>query len=58
VELCKELAECKLDGSGEDELDIMFATKLSEAVQKNKGRRDRFRSVKWELLQEEDDQID
>jgi hypothetical protein len=36
----------------------MFATKLLEAVQKNKGRRARFRSVKWELLQEEDDQFD
>jgi hypothetical protein len=55
VKLCKQLAECKLDGSDEDELGIMFATKLSELVQKNKGRRAWFPSVKWELLQEEDD---
>jgi hypothetical protein len=58
VKLCKQLAECKLDGSDEEELGIMFATKLLEAVQKNKRRRARFRSLKWELLQEEDDQID
>jgi hypothetical protein len=37
VKLCKELADCKLDGTDEDELCIMFATRLSEAVQKNKG---------------------
>jgi hypothetical protein len=49
VKLCKQLAECRLDGSDEDELGIMFATQLSEAVQKNKGRRARFREVKWDV---------
>jgi hypothetical protein len=51
VKLCKQLAECKLDGTDEDELGIMFATRLSEAVEKNKGSRARFRSIEWNILE-------
>jgi hypothetical protein len=38
-----------VDGADQDELGIMFSSKLLEAVENNKGRRAHFRSVEWEV---------